>query len=334
MSNAKNMARIFVIFLSSFFIATNVTAYNDIAAVEVVTNFKQLYAALTLYDYQGHPAVTQSLVEGLKQLGVDFNVNPDVKKIHKAVFVLAGTAYLRKMIKLKKSGDIKILFSGPNLVGSPQREQGIIFSSAIDKHLVNSQWTYNAYRKVALSRNRDHISIWYAGVDEQFWQPSTQEKQRDVLVYWKTEPQSFCDSVCDVLRRYNWNPHVIKYGSYERNTFKKELNRAAFSIFLSVTESQGIALAESWSMDVPTIVWNPEIDLTYLGCTYKKTSACPYLTAHTGLTWKTFEDLDRIIKNIDVTAFKPREWILQNMTNRIAALQLLKLMVDSAQNSK
>ena len=52
------------------------------------------------------------------------------------------------------------------------------------------------------------------------------------------------------------------------------------AVFLSSSESQGIALAEAWSMNVPTFVWNPkpkELNGRY----FPSVDSAPYLTPET-----------------------------------------------------
>ena len=55
-------------------------------------------------------------------------------------------------------------------------------------------------------------------------------------------------------------------------------------VFLSTFETQGIALAEAWSMDVPAIVWDPQGQAEWRGRTFTSRSSAPFLTPATGVT--------------------------------------------------
>ena len=53
------------------------------------------------------------------------------------------------------------------------------------------------------------------------------------------------------------------------------------AVFISRSESQGLALAEAWAMDVPTLVWQgPPGDG---GSLFNLSDPSPYLTSHTGV---------------------------------------------------
>ena len=137
----------------------------------------------------------------------------------------------------------------------------------------------------------DHLYAWYVGVDEEYWKPMSNDHQTSnkVMVYWKTEPEHFCHSVEELLRKYGWEPVRIHYGHYDLTTYKKVPSEVRFAVSLSRFESQGIALAEAWSMDVPTLPWNPKENY-YNNKTYHVPS-CPYLCALMGKDWKELADL-------------------------------------------
>jgi hypothetical protein len=236
---------------------------------------------------------------------------------------------LKQAISWKRSGKIKRLLAGPNLVVSPKDHNGIILSPEIDKYMVNSEWTKTAYIEDApqLSQN---IAIWPAGVDTKYWAPSqllSIKNTNNVLVYWKTESLEFCQTIEQILRKHNWNPIRIQYGHYNQETYKQMLENSVFAVFISRSESQGLALAEAWAMDVPTIVWNPN-ELTINGRIYSESSACPYLTLQTGICWKSFEEFEQSLLNIPLhlISFSPRAWVLKNMSDAASANILISII--------
>ena len=100
---------------------------------------------------------------------------------------------------------------------------------------------------------------------------------------------------------------------------------ARFAIFISRNESQGVALAEAWSMNVPTLVYNPG-DFVYSGKLVTGISACPYLTDSVGRDWKTIEQLNTLLleMNQDKFSFTPRKYVLERFTDEKAAKDLLE----------
>ena len=157
-----------------------------------------------------------------------------------------------------------------------------------------------------------------------YWKPSAQECDC-VLVYWKTENEQFYQSVEALLRKYRYTPVRIRYKFYDPQTYKNALNKAIFAVFISRSESQGIALAEAWSMNVPTLVWDPG-ELTYLGRVYSSVSASPYLTEDTGKSWKDLKELENVITKIPSLQFCPRDWVLKNMSYEASTSALLSII--------
>lgn len=282
-----------------------------------------------------HPAVTQSLLRGFGALQVDYNYNPSQEhEVGSTVVVLTNMDALKQAIRWKRAGRIKKLLAGPNLVISPKDHSGIILAPEIDKYMVNSEWTKTAYIEDAPELIRS-IAIWPAGVDIGYWNPSqllSIKKTNNVLVYWKTESIKFCQAIEEVLRKNYWNPVRIQYGHYTHEAFKQALNSSSFAVFISRSESQGLALAEAWAMDVPTIVWNPR-ELVTNGRTYTDSSACPYLTPQTGADWKHIQEFEYLLSQMPtlLASFSPRAWTLQNMSDTASASTLLSL-INSIQN--
>ena len=110
------------------------------------------------------------------------------------------------------------------------------------------------------------------------------------------------------------------------------LDRSVIAVFLSTFETQGIALAEAWSMNVPTVVWDPQGDAEWQGRRFKSESSAPYLTPSTGVAAKDTAGLEPAIRQALATpgSFRPREWVLQHMTDAICSRQLYKLIKEEA----
>jgi hypothetical protein len=94
-----------------------------------------------MFLWGGHPAVTRSLISGLKQCDFNINYNPkSLEKIAKNVIVLSDVNALSQMIHLRENGILNQLFAGPNLVTLPEDENSILANQAIDKIIVPSDW--------------------------------------------------------------------------------------------------------------------------------------------------------------------------------------------------
>lgn len=288
-------------------------------------------------QYGGPHSVTKSLINGLSQLGVPFNYNPSREvDVADLVIVLADPNALRQAITLKRSGRIKKLLAGPNLVVLAKDDGGILAAPEVDICIVPSYWVQPSYEDDQPSL-KNRIQIWYAGVDVDYWRPQKTLQQKleqgykDVLVYWKTESQEFCNRAESALKRHGFNPIRLRYGAYSRDQFKAQLEKVLFAVFITRSESQGIAFAECWAMDVPTLVWDPQQPLAIKGKVHWPIAACPYLSIWTGLLWKNENELSVLVHNIatQLRQFAPRDWIIDNMTDEISAKRLYAIAINA-----
>ncbi|CAK7052144.1 MAG: hypothetical protein DELT_01091 [Desulfovibrio sp.] len=199
----------------------------------------------------GHYAVTRSLLAGLKQNGVPFSYNSPFLPSG-TVLALAGLETLKFAIEQKKAGRIRFLAAGPNICVLPSQCDFLVADTAVDLYLVNSEWTLRAYAEdCPVLRGR--LAVWPAGVDPAFWARRSAPQTRNCLLYVKSE-QAPLAAVKDVLRKVGITAEVIRYGEYDQHSFKALLEASDCMIYLGDSESQGIALAEAWAMDVATFV--------------------------------------------------------------------------------
>lgn len=316
-------------FRGIFFICFIVMAEQQIVCysfkkVTVLTSDRQ--ASL----YRGPASVARSLLKGLQKTGIDFNCNPGSSNEYgDVVIVLSNFDYLRQAIQLKRMGKISKLIAGPNIVGYPQEANYIAASPEIDRYVQPSLWAKLWFLEVG---SNFRIAIWPAGVDPEYWKPNEKRvagETKNVLVYVKGAPREMAIAVENLLRKYDWQPLCINYGSYTVAQYKDALLKSDFAVFLGGTESQGIALAEAWAMDVPTLVYNTR-KLFYRGRQFSMASYCPYLTEKTGIDWRELDELEGLIKVMPYCfgEFTPRAWVLDNMTDEVCAKKMLNIVEE------
>jgi hypothetical protein len=311
---------------------------EPVAAIGVVPRFKSFVRPVKFFlqgkkspgkkKYGGHYAVTRSLVEGLQKTGADFNYNPANKiDIAENVIVLAGVERLKEAIELKKKDKIKFLLAGPNIVDNVLSEDQIAADPAIDYFVAPSEWVKNLVIEDCINL-KDRVLCWSAGVNSYYWKPGIKKEARnEVLIYWKTESGEFYHKVVELVKGFGMQPVLIKYGDYTASEFRKQLDRSQFAIFISRSESQGIALAEAWSMDVPTLVFDPG-NFFFGGRIVYNVSSCPYLTELTGITWKDLNELRKIIQDRNsFISLRPRNQVLKKFTDEYRASQLLESII-------
>lgn len=275
----------------------------------------------------GHFAVLRSVLMGFKKNRTPFVFNPiALKSNYDIVWVPAGIDALNQAVKLKKQGLIKKILAGPNLMVWSSDYDGILANPMIDRVLLPSQWTVTAYiEDLPIIKNK--ITVWYAGVDETYWQPDLGVKKDLILIYNKSGDPETLRTVENLLRTNRHDYLIITYGQYNKKYYKHCLNRTLLIIFISSHESQGLALAEAWSMNVPTLCWDPG-SLEFLGRSYSEVSSCPYLSDQSGLRWKDVSQLPELLAGMirDIQDYSPRKWLLNNMTDQISARNLTSII--------
>ena len=282
----------------------------------------------TVSSYPGHYSLVRSVVKGLTAIGADFNFNPaSFRQLARVVYAPANEA-LRQAAELKRRGDIDKLVAGPVNALFPDECDGILRLEAIDWILVASSWVCDFFR-TETPELVPKLRISTCGVDESFWTPSPRSRPRGTaLVYWKSAPESFYRDVRSRMERSGFVARTIRYGDYRAEDYREALDQADLAVFLSTFETQGLALAEAWSMDVPTVVWDSQGEAEWKGQVFRSGSSCPYLSEATGRTFRTLPDLDAAVSGIttDRDRLHPRAWVLANMTDAICARTLYDLL--------
>lgn len=266
--------------------------------------------------FHGHFALVRSVVEGLEAIGADFNYDPrSLSRLARVVYAPANEA-LRQAADLKRRNRIDFLVAGPSNALFPEEADNILWQPEIDLLIEPSEWVRDLFRSIAPALV-SKIRICPAGVDADAWVPTDAAVESRALVYWKSGDESFCAHVESILEAQGLRPIRLQYGHYTPAEYKRALDDSVVAVFLSAFETQGLALAEAWSMDVPTLVWNPRAEASWRGRSFAAGSSAPYLSPVTGIQWTSVEEL---AKSLDyalghIEEFHPRAWVLGNMTD-------------------
>lgn len=267
------------------------------------------------------------MVEGLRKIGVCVTYNPRrLADVGSAVVVPGGFSALKQAIGLKREGYLHRLLAGTNLVDFPSERKELICAEEIDLLLVPGSWFRDNF--IADSPElKDKVLLWPAGVDTERWKPGLGRKEKRVLFYEKHSagPVGPIKPYQKIVESKGYQTSHLIYGSYTPADYLFELQRCSLVVGFVINESQGIAWAEAWSADVPTLLENQGMR-TYKGRTYK-TSAAPYLTAQTGMFFKNLDEFERAFEywEENQAQFTPRKWVLENMSDEVCAQRLCEL---------
>lgn len=280
---------------------------------------------------RGPKAVIESMKRGLDKLNVPYSINPSYNSIkqHDTVHVVSGIQTLSECLLKKREGVIKKLIVGPSIVVVPKEADSILLNEDIDAILIPSEWTQKLYAHLSPEISKK-IFIWFSGVGEPIEgsRPKNEYKDFDYLIYNKNLDSPLSNDIKEILKNRKRSFTELVYGNFRQVDFFQELNRCKTMIYLSPSESQGIALHEAWIRDVPTLVWDRKYweykDITW---GHEKIS-CPYLTDELGLTFSTTDDFESVLLQFEErhARFKPREYSLEHFTDVHSVKRLLSII--------
>lgn len=284
---------------------------------------------------RGPAKVLRNTIRGFELIGVNVSLNEDILKcdtnwIHDDLRAYAYAVAIQK----------PILF-GPNLVANPEE---LPFSWRKPANgsicLVPSEWVAKAWR-TCVQLNGVSMEVWAAGIDTQTFGPLQKKNNQNesfVLVYFKNRNKIELDYVVQKLVDKNIPYKVFAYGAYDEHTYLESLKSAKYAIWLSGTESQGFAMMEALSTNLPilildclslddnvlneSIVSRPRFPKTFSKI---HTTSAPYFDERCGLKIELVSKIDQAINEMGekYSQFNPRQYILENHNLSLAAEKLI-----------
>ncbi len=284
----------------------------------------------SLFHYRhlgGSIVIPNNLIQGFNEINAEFSTSFSLRSKYDVAFVLKNTHALQWAIQAKKRGLIKKLVAGPFISNFPRENKKILLSKEIDGLLFLCDWHRNLFLDHCPAvRVRDYI--WFSGLDTTFWMPLIEEK-RYALIYIKRPIPTVFQFVVSSLEERKIPYKVLTYGNYTPQEYKSLLNGARFTIFISPSETQGLNMFESWSMNVPSLHWEQH-RLDYFGTSFEKASSCPYLSPRCGQTFENreqFQELLVLMEN-NYLNYTPRSYVLDHFTLRHSAKRMIQIGED------
>ena len=272
----------------------------------------------------GPRSVLESLVIGAMKSSWRVVINPPLKKgAFEHSINLSRTDLIASLSSKKNDGLIKKLLIGPNIDLKSLRNIELIHEGNYDSVLVPSKWANHVFNEWPPSSVL-RTNIWDAGVDTDYWKPYRKSLKSGYLIYKKGEVDPRLLSEIASYLESKGPVRTLQYGKHSKREFRREVDKSQAVIWLGSTETQGIALCEIWSLDVPTLVlerpWRH-----VLGKSWPSSSA-PYLSESTGKFIRTIEDVKVGISHVEARAFRPRIWVLNNQSAEESFKRLVRLL--------
>lgn len=289
---------------------------------------------LNVRRVSGTERVVLNLCQGLRNIGVPVQLNPDVRKIKKGdrVVVLGFGKYAMHGIPAEVP-----LIAGIGLMTHPAEWPDLCREYNVRKYLQHSEWARAIYVPWF---GEERCALWPAGIDTAKWRPSAKSPEFEVLIYnkirWNHDARyndllhpvvAFLDS-----RGLRWRS--VRYGDYEEREYRKLLDATRAIVYITEHESQGFAACEAMAMNVPVFAWDPGFWHDPNRHQWQEREAVPALTVpffdeRCGGTFAGFDEFQRRFDGFwaEVAAgtFQPRAYIEENLTLERSAHRMLDL---------
>lgn len=221
-------------------------------------------------------------------------------------------------IDVTKYPNVKFLF-GPHFSIFPEKHHMDIIRGENVIYIHPSDWARDAWRNNSLC-NGIRIESLPFGVDtNKFNEIMPIEDRNAVFLYYKRRDPNELSFIINFLKGFNINVHVFSYtDKYHENEYINCLHNAKFGFWLDAHESQGFALEEALSCNVPLLVWNVTSLNQEHGTNYPNVPATtiPYWDERCGEYFTDISQLgttfNKFITNL--SQYKPREYILENIS--------------------
>lgn len=204
----------------------------------------------------GHHKVMKNLFIGLekfKQRGkLEYSYSSNISD-----FETHDIIYSSSPLDIHKYPKNKFIL-GPNICDYPCKIMDFDNSNKNAIYVVSSQWFHDFVKM--FDYNALPIRVIPTGIDTEYFKPDKPQIARtDVFIYYKPKFQEQFDKfikVKEMLNKKSINYTIIEYGKYTEEQYISTLLNAKYGIWVGVKETQGIALQEALSTDVPLFVWN------------------------------------------------------------------------------
>jgi hypothetical protein len=295
---------------------------------------------LLMYNSNGYPHIKNydNLQRMCQSCNIDFEFTNSIERAHISnydILILNDKFYHPSQF----SPSIKIIY-GPQLWVIPEGPIiGPLDESLVGRCAYNSlsKWIENYVLTMAGSLIMP-IGQFPFSVETSYFKPSESpvEKNLDCIVYIKNRLQSTIQAALEIVNKKQLKYKIFKYGSYNQQDYIACLHQSKFMLTLDAHESQGFALQEAMSMNVPLLAVNAQsfydestdgISSTYEHLKPRNipASSVPYWSEECGILVKEPYELDKAIDIMmsEYTKFTPRKFIERELSAEVCMKRIL-----------
>lgn len=180
-----------------------------------------------------------------------------------------------------------------------------------------SNWVINLWKTFNVDSILP-IKKMYFPVDTDKFNPGNNEKN-NVFIYMKRRKPSELKYIKDFLDYKDINYRVFDYVKrYEESDYLSYLKTCKYGIIVDAHESQGFAIEEALSCNIPLLVWNVSSMNQEEGVNYPdiKATSIPYWNERCGEFFHNKNEFETKYNEFisKLNTYKPREFVLENLS--------------------
>jgi glycosyltransferase involved in cell wall biosynthesis len=236
---------------------------------------------------------------------------------------------------------VRFIF-GPHFSVFPEANQMSLIRGAV--YVQPSAWTVDIWKGYRYCRDIQ-LRILSFGVDTELFRPSNIDVKKDdmttlvgsgfkppenVFIYFKRRKPEELEFVENILRFYKVSYRIFSYGSYSESEYIQYLKSAKYGIWLDAHESQGFALEEALSMNVPLLVWNVRFMSQEYGSSYLDffATTIPYWDYSCGEVVYDWQDFSKVYSMFlsKLDSYRPREFVIKELSIDVCERRFLDLI--------
>lgn len=241
-------------------------------------------------------------------------------------------------IDVSKYPKTKFIF-GPHFSIFPVEQQTQMVKSKNAVYNLLSDWVVNIWKQYSYCDGLNMVTVPF-GVDTAKFNEGTVEphiysrgtlrsqNKTEILIYYKNRHPSEFEFLIEKLNELSIKRSIFSYNHrYDENTYIDYLKNAKYCIWIGTHESQGFALQEALSCNVPLLVWNITSMNQEYGQSYEDIPATtiPYWDKRCGEVFYKSEEFVKTFETFlsKLDTYKPREFILENLSEEVCEIKLI-----------
>jgi hypothetical protein len=221
---------------------------------------------------------------------------------------------------------VKFIF-GPHFSVFPEEHRIRVIQGPNSIYVQPSKWVVDLWKSYSCCKDMVIKPLPF-GVDTDRFSPVNCHKE-NIFVYMKRRHPYELRVVQDLLNKIG-RYRVFVYGSYSENEYIEFLQTCKYGIWLDAHESQGFALQEALSMNVPLFVWNVRLLSQEVGSCYPDVFATtiPYWDNSCG---EVVYSADEMIEKFPLFlsklgSYSPREFVIKELCLDVCEKRFIELI--------